>query len=482
MRSVSLGYLLLFMTGLGAFAASMYILSTSSRPLLAFAPPLALPFFFLIFRSPRYGYYLMIVLIPLSAWQGLLQKYKFLTISKFVGICILFSCGALMVMRRGLAARLRSDIWYPMGLFLLVCTISMLLSHHPAKGVTVIRRMGIAYIFSGFTLLFIRRRELQTVIPALLIGSTGLAAVTATMGKIFNLKGAIIAVEAQNIAARAVGATSNPNFFAASITISLPLIAYYLTTRSSWRWRVPMGLLFINNCYAVFISYSRSQILVLLIVLFLLAIKHLKRIRPRHMGFVFTALLLVAAVGIYKLPETSVWKRIMTLAQPGVDRSLQRRGSYYFVAMDSLKQDFLLGAGPGTFTALYEDSIFSMAFSEDGAEFARSAHNTYLEVLTETGILGLGCLLWTLGLSLWTFFSAVRAGPDDRNPDGAFIKSIGYSMAAFMMSAFFFSNLQHKYIWMFVGLAMVTRRIFFEADAAQSAEPMWGEISDVRQY
>lgn len=457
------GHIILFLTGLAVLTSSMLLLALTSVPVwVAILTPFALLFLFLLTLRPDYGYYLIIFLIPLSAWQGLLQQYKFLTLSKMLGIWVVLVSIFLIIRNPKVLNRLRSTLWYPLAFFLLAVIVSSLLSQElSAETLTYTRRLLVAYTFTALTLIFVGKRELQFTIPILLIASTGLASLTATLGNTFNFQSVMIAVNAENITARVVGSSSNPNFFAASIIISLPLIAYYIFTCNSWRWKIPLSVLFLNNCYAVFISYSRSQILVMIIVLCLLCVEYLRRVRPKHMGFVLMVALIFFAVGIYKAPQTDVWKRIATLTQPTADRSLQRRASYYIVAMESLKNDFFLGVGPGNYTSLYEGSIFSSAFSEGSGEFARSAHNTFLEVLTETGVLGAGCFLWALGLGLWTIYdtSRSRAAPLDKD----LIRSVGYSMVAFMLSMSFFSNIQHKYIWLFVGLVMVMRRVSLDS-------------------
>lgn len=457
---VSLSFLMIL--GIGAFAGSMYLMAVTGKPLLAVLPPFGILFLFITAQNPRFGYYTLIVLIPLSAWQGLMEQYKFLTISKLVGAWLVLVSLIWILFHPYLLKRLRSAIWFPLGILFIVSVISTAFSQHPLLGITFLRRLAVAYVFIALTMLYIRRSELFTTLPLLLMVSIGFAAMTATFGKLFNLPSVMIAVEAENITARAVGATSNPNFFAAMIIISLPLIAHYFFIKQDWKWRIPFGLLFLNNCYAVFISYSRSQFLVLIILMGIIGVEYFKKFRFKYIGFFLALVIVVSGVLAYKLPQTTIWKRMTTLSQPAGDRSLQRRASYYIVAFNSLKHNLFLGAGPGNYTTLYQNTIFSMAFGDENDGFARSAHNTYLELFTETGIFGLSCFLWLLGICLKEYYHASRLHDRTNKLNGQLIRSLGYSMISFIMSMFFFSNLQHKYLWMFAGLATVAGQILPE--------------------
>lgn len=459
LQSIKLGQVALFFCGLSVFAAGMYLFGSKGNPLLVLIPLIGCVCLFIIGRYPQYGYYLIIFLIPMSAWQGLMEKYPFLTISKLVGVWVIIISLIMVVLNRQLFNRLKSRIWVPLAFLYLVCTISVMFSGFDSEGITFLRRLAVAYSFVALTLFFVRRFEMKTVIPMVLISSTGLAALTGTLGKLLHIDSLMIAVQARNITDRAVGATSNPNFFAAMVILSLPLIAYYIFSKPSWKWKIVLSLLFLNNCYAVFISYSRSQLLVLIAVLFILVLEHIRKLRLKYIGFVMAALMVLLAGAAYKLPQTTLWSRMATLQQPTDDRSLQRRASYYKVAYDSLKTHFFWGSGPGSYTRQYEKSLLSAAFSDSSEGFARSAHNTYLELLTETGILGFACFIWMLATGIRAYVDTARISCDDPEMDDGFIRSMGYSMLSFMMSMFFFSNLQHKYLWMFIGLAMVFRNL-----------------------
>ena len=87
-------------------------------PWLAVLPPLLLPVLFLLGRYPECGYYLIVALIPMNAWQGLMDKYEFFTISKLVGILVILSVFLKIVSRQELLNRIKTNLWYPLSGFL----------------------------------------------------------------------------------------------------------------------------------------------------------------------------------------------------------------------------------------------------------------------------------------------------------------------------------------------------------------------------
>jgi O-antigen ligase len=148
-----------------------------------------------------------------------------------------------------------------------------------------------------------------------------------------------------------------------------------------------------------------------------------------------------------------------TLSAPQTDVSLLRRASYVLVAKNAVKENPFIGTGPGTFPLIYQYSTFASAFAEDSSGYARSAHNTYLEVVVGTGILGLGVFFIII---IWAFIHLYRIHKHLKNDDviqAALVRSIAWSLVAFLTALMFSSQLYHKYIWLLLGLSFVVDHI-----------------------
>ena len=81
----------LLFPGLVLAIGSVALLVAQPKPYLALLLPLIIPILLILIHRPEYGYYLIIALIPLNAWQSLTEKYQFLSISKFVGIIVVLA-------------------------------------------------------------------------------------------------------------------------------------------------------------------------------------------------------------------------------------------------------------------------------------------------------------------------------------------------------------------------------------------------------
>ena len=162
----------------------------------------------------------------------------------------------------------------------------------------------------------------------------------------------------------------------------------------------------------------------------------------------------------------SFWDRQLSLLS-WEDGSLNRRGSYLDVGSDAIAQNPLLGSGPGTFKDIYATSEVSRRFTRREADRARRAHNTYLEVLTGTGLLGFVLFIALNIRVLRNYLSAERAFITNGDSELANLAAswrIGFiTLMLFLLT---FSELYHKY--MLLSLAMSQGAIFFAQREADS--------------
>lgn len=139
---------------------------------------------------------------------------------------------------------------------------------------------------------------------------------------------------------------------------------------------------------ALVFTYSRSAIVALGISCFLTAIILGKKITGTHI----TILLITFSVSLPLLPD-AFKDRMLTLisiTESSVteqELSLVRRANYYTVGLNIIKEHPFLGAGPGNFPALHASPSFQSIPEFYGSQ--RMPHNLYLQIVTETGLVGL---------------------------------------------------------------------------------------------
>lgn len=204
---------------------------------------------------------------------------------------------------------------------------------------------------------------------------------------------------------RTTGASAvSPNDYAYSLFLPLALTLAATISSSYSRTRQ----LFFAGCTAVLAAaliqtYSRSATLALILAGVLMLVTMSNKITGKH-------LLLLAAGGllaIFFLPE-SFTERMASLISitntqtAGQELSLLRRGNYFVVATNIIERFPLLGAGPGNFPTLHASVQYQNVPFFYGSE--RMPHSLYLQLATETGIVGLllfAIPLWKLSCCLF---------------------------------------------------------------------------------
>lgn len=453
---VNLPLILVF--GIPLALSSVYLL-LQAKPILAIFPPVLIPILLWLGRRPRHGLYLILIMIPFNAWRELISQYRFLTLSKFIG---LFLVGILIMQLANDPRRIRraySKCWLLLIGFSLVAVVSTFYSDFRGESIDNLRMLVSAYLFLGLVHFFVGPRELQQAIPRIVALSTVVAALIAVAGYLFKIDALLLTSDPSITSGRVLGSASNPNLMAATVLVGIPFIVYYLFESDNLFGRLFWTTLFLISSGAIVLSYSRSMLLVYGILMAILCLDHARRFNVRHTGFASVVIALVLIYGAVKIPETTIWERITTLSAPQTDTSLQRRASYVVVAKDAVKQNPVIGTGPGTFPFIYERSIFASAFAEDATGYARSAHNTYLEVVVGTGVLGLLIFIAAIIYAFGDLYRAHRRFKRDHPRTAALIRSTAWAFMAFLMALLFASQLYHKYVWLFIGLATAANRI-----------------------
>lgn len=449
---------LIILAALPSAMASIYLL-LQPNPILAVLPPLLIPIVLWLGHQPRHGFYLILIMIPFNAWRELMNQYRFLTLSKLIG---LFLLGLLLVQvvedpRR--IKRVFTNTWFLLACFSVAVVVSTLYSAFPVESIDNLRMLVSAYLFFFLVLFFVGPEQLKTTLPYILAFSTVIVALIALMGYFFQIEALLLTSDPNITSGRVLGSASNPNLMAATLLVGIPFIVFFLFESRSLKGKLFWTMLFLISSGAIVLSYSRSMILVYGVLLIILLFDNLRRFKVRYTGFisVFAAILFI--YGAAKIPETAIWERLASLSAPQIDTSLQRRASYFVVAKAAVKKHPVIGTGPGTFPFIYQHSSFAAAFAEDATGYARSAHNTYLEVVVGTGLIG---LIFFLSIILYAFTELYRAHKRVKLSDphlAALIRSIAWAFIAFLMALMFSSQIFHKYIWLLIGLSVIAGRV-----------------------
>lgn len=265
---------------------------------------------------------------------------------------------------------------------------------------------------------------------------------------------------------RAGGPLGDPNFYAQQILVIFPLALW-----GAMHARLPYARIFaIFSALVIFIAigrtFSRGALVALLVMVAVYFVCFKVRLR-----YVLYLIPLVVLAILFAPPE--LIERFATLteltnssdATAIEDNSLQNRFLYLIVGSNMFLDSPIWGIGADHFKALYIEYVLEIGVSPD-LERDRNAHNFYLEVLTEHGLIGLGLLLAMMGLALRRLLEGQRqyeAIGDRRMADLSRFLQVGYAGYAF--SAIFLHGDFPRFIWLFLGIAIAFAESASEAEA-----------------
>ncbi|CBL46095.1 Probable O-antigen polymerase family protein [gamma proteobacterium HdN1] len=441
---ILLGALLAVVTGITLMTPFYFV---------APAVPLALVGFLFLYRFPQYGVLALIFFVPL---EGLFAGNKLLTGSKLVGIAMVGIVGLRLLFGHTPLQNLKTRLWFPIGVLVAVFLVGTKLSPYQELSEEMVKDLITAIVI--FVIAIASGEELKP--RHLMIALSLSVAITAVLS---------LVTTNHALEGRATGLMTDPNYFALLLVTAIPF-TLYLVLHSRWLiekafWFALVGFDFI----ALQKTLSRSGLLVLVMALMALAWHyraHLTQfLTPRYIGLFFAVSVVGVILAAALLPAEYV-DRILSLAnfsgvQSFEDRSLGRRTSYVVVGMKLFGEHPFLGAGPGCFPVYYSQSGFATAFSEgmSDPEIFRRAHNTYLELLAETGFFGFSAFTLLVVAGLRNFYRARHFALKNGEREHANeIAHMGATWLALVIFLLFLSATQHKYFWILLALSELAVR------------------------
>lgn len=183
---------------------------------------------------------------------------------------------------------------------------------------------------------------------------------------------------------RYAGAGFNPNELALIMALSIP-ISYYLLIESKGRMAWIYRLQLVLAGTTVLLSASRGGGLAALIALAVVPLTYARLTRPQIIANILTVGVLVWG-GLVFIPSTS-WERLSSIPKELAQGTLNGRTVIWKAGWDVFRAHPFLGVGPGGFAESLQHMPHPM-----------SAHNTYLSVLVEEGVIGFGFFCAWIGI------------------------------------------------------------------------------------
>lgn len=426
-------------------------LLASPYPFLAPGAVIALVGFTVLYRKPTWGLLGIAALVPFEGFF----KDSSLSGSKLIGASLAVILMLQLAMHQIPSERLRSNIWRFLLWFLVLYFLSLLNTDDMGMSLGHLRELSVGLILFVITLLIGRELNLD-LFARLVTLSVSATCAMAMFSTKFQDQG------------RAAGLLEDPNAFALLIAFAIPLALLLVIRGPNLLHRLFWGACCVLLLGGMTKTESRSGLVVVALSL-LIGCWHyraqLTRIRPRHLGFAMLGAAIVIPLAIYAMPAGYI-ARIQSLsvlsagAKGHDDESLGRRASYIVVGGQMIRENPLLGSGPGTFPLHYATTGYAKAFSANRkiGDLYRRAHNTYLEIFSELGIPAGLLFVGMLGLGLYNLIRARAAWMLRRDWQQADLMThLGVSFLSLTLFLMFLSAPNQKYVWIMLALTSVLR-------------------------
>lgn len=205
----------------------------------------------------------------------------------------------------------------------------------------------------------------------------------------------------------------NPNAFAEVLCMLIPLAVALMLGSRGWGGRFlgcfSAGL----GVVAIFMTYGRASWIGLAVAALLFVFLWNRKLLP--------ALLLLAVAAVPLLPDT-IFNRILTIFN-SKDTSTSSRFPLYTAALRLLKVRPILGGGLGTDAV--RQTVKDLNLYHGVAPFVH-AHDVYLQVWAESGLLGVVSFIGAMG---WSIKQAIRSASSETCPYPVRLAAIGGASA-----------------------------------------------------
>lgn len=469
--------ILLAAGGAGLLALVAVVVSMKGLFLLALALPIALAGALVVIRRPFLGLLLIAFLTQLDAlanqiFRGFpISSVKLLTGLTLIGVAL----ASYKEPRRG---RLGPDdpVLRLAVLFGITLLLSFLFVEDRTLGLWSLRRMAGLLLLLYFVVRLVKdvghvRLILFAVIFSTLMSATILIADWVLGIHLLSSSASAITSEWEGMS-RSAGATDANPTTSAIMLLTGTACAIILFLRQH-RWRLLTGATAVVGSAGIVLSYARSSGIVFGLLLLWLLYKYRN---SRRFPIAIAAGLLGIAIALPLIPGT-YWERLGTLTDFQSDLSLRRRLGYNMIGVQILAERPLLGVGPGNYKAHYMDTKYR--WMPGRALVPRQLHNMYLEVATESGLLGFACFAGMLFLSLRSVQRVRKRGPTPEIRDLG--EALHFAYVGLLLASVFMPNEYNKYVWIFTGMGVAIGRIAFRDEAGAAADPRTAAPSGIER-
>ena len=346
--------------------------------------------------------------------------------------------GTLRARERPWAPGLRAQQW-TLAAFVIWLGLSIAWSERPDFAATELFAWAAAAIL--FVVLItseLEPRQVRMLIAAYIAGVT-VSVLIGLIGGIHPQTGLSAITEQEG---RLQGGAGDPNYLAAGIVPAIAMAAGLASSLRSTRPRILLAAAVVLMVIGLAATESRGGMLAG-VVATLVALGVARR------GRAYVVVFIALAIGVgsaWFVATPDAWNRVTNTADAG-----NGRGSLWRVGGRVLDDHPLVGVGLNNFEVYaprYVRQAGQLDYVAFIAERPHVVHNLYLQMLIETGFLGLGLFLAVAVASLRACLRAARRFERDGDPGSAALaRSVFAAVIAGLTASFFLSNGTEFQLW-----------------------------------
>ncbi|MFZ1042460.1 MAG: O-antigen ligase family protein [Anaerolineales bacterium] len=275
---------------------------------------------------------------------------------------------------------------------------------------------------------------------------------TGTYSKLYAGFGQVANLSASDF--RLAGVLNDPNFYAQIMVVLVPIALERFLDEKPAILRFLAGWALIVCTVTILYTYSRGSFIALGIVALLVILQ--QRRRP------LAPVLLLLTLGfiLFQFLPQQYTQRISTLLQvlPGannsatLDASIQARSLTDIVGWTMFTDNPIFGVGIGNFNSRYLQYALQLGVGQNVE--TQSAHNLYLQVAAERGIVGFLSFVAILYFSFTTLAQARSLFLKQNLTEFANLSTaLGIGLIGYLVAALFLHDAYIRYLWLLVGIA-----------------------------
>lgn len=269
---------------------------------------------------------------------------------------------------------------------------------------------------------------------------------------------------------RVAGPIGDPNFYAQAMLVLIPIALdrFWNEENRKLRWLAAWATVVCS--LAVVFTFSRGGFLAMVVVFGAMFIFR----PPKPSALIIT--LLIALI-LFPFVPSEYTARIMTIVDflpsseissaPIGEASYRGRLSEVLVGLMMFRDNPILGVGFNNYPVHYQE--YSRRLGLDPRLEQRSAHNLYVEVAAETGILGLvtfGVILFITLNGIYRSWQLFRSNGMRKNAD--MVAAFGIGFIGYLSAAMFVHDAYPRYFWLLLGIGLAIQNV-----AKNETESFW---------